>query len=80
MTCCNGDMMGGMWFAGLFWLLVIAAGIALVAWILVRAIRSGGPTDSGQEDRSLTILRERFARGEISESDYHEQRRILEEE
>jgi putative membrane protein len=75
----DGGMMGGMWLAGLFWLLVIGGGIALVVWAILRGTGSGGSRDGGQADRSLDILRERYARGEIDESEYREMRRTLDE-
>lgn len=79
MTCCDGDMMGGMWLAGLLWLFVIGGGIALVVWALLRGRGSGGSQRGGEEDRARAILRERLARGEISASEYQETRRTLDE-
>jgi len=56
--------MAGMMFGGvLLWFLVLGAlGVGL--WGLVRR---GWPT---QEDRAVTILRERYARGEISREEF----------
>jgi len=57
----------------LFWGLVIAAVV-----FLVRAIageRTSGPV--GGKDRSLEILEERYARGEINKEEFEEKRRTL---
>lgn len=45
----------------------------LVRWLLPSSARSATGTDSG----AMTILRERFARGEISKEEYEERRHIL---
>jgi putative membrane protein len=62
-----GVLFGFAWLA--FWVLVIAAVVALVR---------GRPT--GPEGRSLhalTVLEERYARGEIDREDFLERRRVL---
>ena len=38
----------------------------------------GGHGDRSESRRALDILKERFARGEISQAQYEEQRRLLE--
>lgn len=76
---CDGGMMGGMWFAGLFWLLLVGGGIGLVVWAITRRSGAGAGADGLQQNQALSILRERFARGEITESEYQEQRRVLEQ-
>jgi putative membrane protein len=67
-----------MLLMALFWLLVIGG----VALIVVWAVRQGRSTPAGpgrSVDRSLEILRERYARGEISYEEYDKMRRNLEE-
>jgi putative membrane protein len=73
MMCCGAGMMGWMGLMGLFWLVLIAGGVAVVIWAIIR--RPGG-----ERDRAQAILRERFARGEISEEDYQQRRRLLDAE
>lgn len=78
-----GDTIGWMWFGGLFWFALIAGGIALVVWAIARG--SSGSSGGRQmlpagEDRASAILRERFARGEISEPEYRQMRRALDSE
>ena len=74
------DMMWGMWGSGmmflgfLFWVLVITALVAAIWWLLARrgpvALQMGG-------DRAVEILRERYARGEISREEFEARRRDL---
>lgn len=74
---CDGGMMGGMWIMGLFWLLLIGGGIALVVWAISGRQRSGSGTHQTTEDSAFSTLRERFARGDIDETEYHDRRRAL---
>ncbi|MDI3341899.1 MAG: SHOCT domain-containing protein [Sphaerobacter sp.] len=60
----------------LIWVLAIVAIALLIAW-LVRQGTTRGPGGGGG-DRALQILRERFARGEISREEFDEMRRALE--
>jgi putative membrane protein len=69
-----------MWGAGglvmmlmmlLFWGLVIAGLVFGIRWL----VRQGGGED--RTDRALEILRERYARGEISEEDFEARRQDL---
>ena len=62
-----------------FWGLIILGLILLVVivWAVVRRgkqnVTAVSPTiTTNQEDTALTILRERFARGEISKAEYDE--------
>jgi len=64
MMCGWGGMGVGM---GIFWLLVLA-GIYLLLTQKPQA---------AQEDRSLAVLRERYARGEITLEEFEEMRRNL---
>ncbi|HUG79156.1 MAG TPA: SHOCT domain-containing protein [Burkholderiales bacterium] len=78
-----GDMMGwgGGWGWGLFgmvhmvlwWLLIILGIVVLAKWLFGS---SGSRTAS--EDRSLAILRERYARGEIDKQEFEARKRDLE--
>lgn len=63
--------------AGGVWLVVLLVGLALLAWGLIEARRrDAGPgtrTTPSPED----ILRERLARGEITEEDFRQRLRAL---
>lgn len=70
-------MMAGMWLMGLLWLVTVAAGIGLVVWAILRA-RSGSQYGAhGSDDTALAALRNRFASGEIEETEYRERRAVL---
>ena len=57
----------------LFWIIILVALVAL-AWSVFQ--RGRFPTAGPEANRAETILRERFARGEIDEASY---RRMLDE-
>jgi putative membrane protein len=71
--------MGG-WFMGpmmmLLFLVVAVVAVVVVVRLLARDTRPRGGGTGG--DRSLEILRERYARGEIDEEEYAARRRTLE--
>lgn len=71
------EMMCGMWGIGgmmlamtVFWLVVLAA-IGVGVWWVVRQVRPAS------RDSALDILRERYARGEISREEFEARRRDL---
>ena len=77
--------MGWVWV----WpVILVVLGLAALVWALVRARASpgrGGSADSEGRpqgvghDRAREILRERYARGEISEEEMRERMRALDE-
>jgi putative membrane protein len=78
-----GNMMGwgGGWGGGamfgishlLWWGLAILAIVVSVRWLL-RSERAGGV---GGTDRALSILKERYSRGEIDKDEFDARRRDL---
>lgn len=82
MDCCggmDGGMMGGMWWLwGILWFALIGGGIGLVVWAITRGTNAKAVASEGH-DRALATLRERFASGEISETEYQQRRSVLEE-
>ncbi len=63
------------WFWGMFMMVIFWVGlILLVAW-LVREL-SGGHREK-DEDKALTILKERYAKGEIDKKEYEEKKKEL---
>ncbi len=64
----------GGWLAMLVGMILFAlAGVAVV-WAIIRV---AGRPEAPRQDASLQILRERFARGEISQAEFEEAKRIL---
>lgn len=70
-----GFMGGWMW---LFWLLVLVGIVVLVVWAVGAARRTGGGGAEPPAPRQTPeeVLRERYARGEIDDTEY---RRRLDE-
>lgn len=76
----GGGMMGGGWglfggAMGLWGLLWIGLLIAVPLY-LVSALRNRG--SGGNEEQSLSVLRERYARGEFSDDEFDRRRNQLE--
>ena len=69
----GGGMLWGP-FAWIFWLAVVILVVVVVRWLFGRRDSGGGT----QEDESLRILKNRYARGEIDKEQYEEMRRDLE--
>lgn len=74
-----GNMMGNMMFYGmggilmmLFWAVVIIGG----GYLLFRALNSNS-RNSRTDDEALRILRERYARGEVTEEEYETKMKSL---
>ncbi|WP_206886135.1 SHOCT domain-containing protein [Alicyclobacillus mali (ex Roth et al. 2021)] len=70
-------MMGGYGFGmmGLYWflsVLMLLAAIVLVIWAILRMKPFGSLAQHEPYDRAVEVLRERYARGEISREEYLE--------
>ncbi|SHN87764.1 putative membrane protein [Geodermatophilus obscurus] len=70
-----GHMSGWGWAASMIGTLLFLGLIALVAWLVVRAVRRPGdgfsrPTYTAGQDTAERLLADRFARGEIDEDEY----------
>ena len=73
-------MMGwGNWFAGPLMMLVGLAILVAFIMLIVRLAKGKGEKAKSHEN-TLQILRERFARGEISEEEYARMKRNLQNE
>ena len=75
MMGCGWGPAGNPWWnivSLLFWLLVLAGLALLVVW----AVRQPGPGEVASR-RPLEILRERYARGEITREQYEQMRQDL---
>lgn len=60
----GGGMGWWMTFGWVFWIAVIAA----IVWVVSRSARTGG----ANEDSPETILKRRYARGEIDRQEYEQ--------
>lgn len=77
-------MMGGWgmmpWWGALimtiFWAVIVAGIVVFIVWI-VRNISAHAPTQAGQ-NRALELLKERYARGELTRDEYLQMRHDLE--
>jgi putative membrane protein len=62
---------GGGWWGWimmiLFWVLIVAALVALVRWLVMTSRPEGGGRSGGN---ALDILKERYARGEIDKDEF----------
>lgn len=76
-----GDGWGG-WLGGALMMLIFWGGLAALIVFLVRGF--GAHPSRGEEKRrgqdAREILAERFARGEISEEEFEQRKRVLERE
>ncbi len=79
----NGGMMGGsgfgffgMIFGFIFMLLFIVGSILLVVWI-VKQFAPGGTSATVSTSNALEILKERFAKGEITKEEFAEMKKEL---
>lgn len=76
-----GPWMGwGGWGMGwifmiVFWGLVIVGLILLIKWLA--SISRSRPSHDKREDSALEILRQRYAKGEISKEEFEEKKRDL---
>jgi putative membrane protein len=60
----------GPW--GWIWILVWIAALLVMVWLIVRA-----PSERTAVEDAMTILRARFARGEISQEEFERARTVL---
>ena len=71
---------GHFWWYGMIFGPLVMIGFAIVAVVaillLLRVFVLGGQSGAA-DDAALEILRQRFARGEITRAEYEERRRIL---
>ncbi|MCL6442132.1 MAG: SHOCT domain-containing protein [Alicyclobacillus sp.] len=80
----SGMGMMGSGFMGIYWILsmlVVIAGVLLIAWAVVRVVRrANGRRDDGLSmDPAIRVLKERYARGEIDREEYLQRLRDLQD-
>ncbi len=62
---------GGMWLGGLISLVLLG----LLLWLIVWAVRRSG--ERPKQNDAMNILRERYARGEISKDEFERMKKDL---
>jgi len=67
------------WMMHVLWWVVLMIGVVVTArWLVGRSPRRGRFHSAGDAgDQALTLLRERYARGEIDQAEYDERKRVL---
>jgi putative membrane protein len=65
----------GMIFGPVMMIAFIALTVVIIAWLL--RVLGLGWQSATREKSALDILKDRFARGEINQSEYEERRRLL---
>lgn len=73
----NGWMNGWDWFWGALMMVLFWGALVAVIVYLVRASGTSHRRDVGEAKDPQTILETRFAKGEISEEEYEERKRVL---
>jgi len=63
---------GIMGWGWLYWIIICAVIVGLLAYVMTNRSVEGG-----RKNRSMEILKERFARGEIEQEEYEEKRHVL---
>lgn len=79
MMGCDG-MMGAGWMGVpmVLWTVFLVAFVVGGLWLLARAFADRSPRSGGDGDtRALSILEERFARGEIDRDEFEDRRQTL---
>ena len=64
----------GMGLGGWLWMILAVVLLVVIVWAVVSAIQG---RDRGPADDAAQILKTRFARGEISQEEYEQARRLL---
>jgi putative membrane protein len=76
-------MMGGggwlmMLFIVLFWVVIVGLALWFSSTLFPHAARRNNDRQVSADDGALEILRQRYARGELTRSEYEQMRRDLE--
>lgn len=69
--------MENLWSLGWFWLTLAVIVLAALIWIWARIGRGVGSSNFAKKEYDLEILKGRYTRGEISESEFRKKRREL---
>ena len=74
---CNG-FGSGMFFTAFFWIVIVGLGVWLITWLVSRnrnaTLTNAGSLSMPVGDTAVEILKQRYARGEITKSEYETMR------
>jgi len=68
------DGIGGMWFGWIFWLLILV----VVIWAVMQFTNRNKNSNQISKQSPLDILKNRYAKGEISKEEFDRMRKDLE--
>jgi len=72
----NGMFGGGMWFGWIFWIVMIA----IIVWavtLFTNKSRSENSNNFVEKETPLSILKKRYAKGEITKEQFDEMKKDL---
>ena len=72
----NGMGWGGMWFAWIFWLVILG----VIIWAIVTIVNKNNSRQQNyfpREDDALEILKKRYSRGEINREQFEQMKKDL---
>lgn len=70
----DGFFMGGMWFGWIFWIVILG----LIIYLIVRLTNQrGGSSNYRENETPLEILKNRYARGDISKEEFENMKKDL---
>ncbi|HEY4599932.1 MAG TPA: SHOCT domain-containing protein [Cerasibacillus sp.] len=73
-------MMGYGWF-GVFWMIIFILLIIALIYLVVKVIQNNKhENEKSAPNDALNILKERYAKGEITDEEYEHKKRILKED
>ena len=70
------DMMGG---CGIFMMIILVILIVIIVYAVMKLVQGGSNagTTSNSRDEALEILNQRYAKGELSDEEYQQKKKIL---
>ena len=73
----NGYGMMGGW--GIFMMIVLVILIVIIVYAVMKLVQGGSNagTTSNSRDEALEILNQRYAKGELSDEEYQQKKKIL---
>ncbi|CZR07232.1 SHOCT domain-containing protein [Trichococcus ilyis] len=73
----NGYGMMGSW--GIFMMIVLVILIVIIVYAVMKLVQGGNnnSTTSNSRDEALEILNQRYVKGEISDEEYQQKKKIL---